>query len=113
MAVLKAQDIEIAAEAGRIRLQIAGKTHYIAAADARRVSIALGNLALDTMAETDPDDFPAIHDVRIGFTKDGTLLLRLVTSVGDIAGTLPHRLLEALASASAAALEHGPTKGNA
>ncbi|MFO6447842.1 hypothetical protein ACLBKU_11910 [Erythrobacter sp. NE805] len=113
MAVLKAQDIDIAAEAGRIRLRIAGKTHYIAARDARSVSIALGNLALDTMAEADPDDFPAIHDIRLSFTKDGTPILGLVTSVADIAGILPHRLLEALASASAAALEHGPPKGSA
>lgn len=113
MAVLKAEDIDIAAERGRIRLRIAGRTHYIAAADARRVSIALGNLALDTLSEANPDSFPAIHDVRLGFLPDGTILLRLITSAGDLAGNLPHRLLAALASASAAALEHGPAQGSA
>lgn len=113
MAVLKAEDIDFAFEDGRIRIRIGGKTHYLAPAEARKLSIGLGNLALDALAKPDPDSFPAIEDIRLRFSENGTVLLRLTTNVGDLAGTLPHRLLHALADASAAALEHGPTKGSA
>ena len=112
MAILKPEEIDCAVVDGRMRLRIAGRTHYLDLDTARGLGLRLGNLALDHI-NLRPGDLPTVQDILLTFPSESAPVIRLITSDGDFAMFLPERHLQALAAASAAALEHGNPRGRA
>lgn len=113
MAILKAQDVGVRIEGGRIRLRIGGKTHYLEAVEARRLSENLGAVAMDAIRPEQTNRFPTVEDVYLRPVGNGAALLGLTASGENFAYRVQPRELRALATASTLALERGDLDGHA
>jgi hypothetical protein len=114
MAILKPADCDVAIDGDRVRIQLAGKTHFIDPVGAMYVGKAIANAGADIVPTTE-----GLHRVEnimlrpIGADGEALLAITLEGFGGPVSVVVSHHWLTALASAAEAALEFADTAGSA